>query len=160
MITDSREDPREDGMRVLFLEMDDSARSQMAAGLLRRLGGDRYEVYSAGPFPASSVSPEAVEAMRELGADISAQRPTSLRAYLGRDFDRVFAVCDGAAEPCPVFPGGTTCWPIENPADVGGAEEERLAAFRAARDQTRELLGETFGLEPVLAASPNPADRA
>ncbi len=133
-------------LRVLFLEMDDAARSQIAAGLLRHLGGDTYEAYSAGPLPAPSISSEAVEVMREIGLDISTQRPTSSYEYLGRGFDHVFAVCDGAAEPCPVFPGGTTCWSITNPAAIGGGKQERLSAFRAARDRIHELIREAFGV--------------
>lgn len=140
-------------VRVLFLEMDDAARSQIAAGLLRHLGGDTYDVYSAGPLPAPSVSSEAVEVMREIGLDISTQRPTSSYEYLGRGFDYVFAVCDGAAEPCPVFPGSTTCWPITNPAAIEGGKEERLSAFRAARDRIQQLVHETFGLAHASESS-------
>ncbi len=137
---------RGEQLRVLFLEMDDSSRSQMEAGLLRCLGGDAYDVYSAGPFPAPSVSPEAIEVMREIGVDISSQHPPSSYEYVGRDFDHVFAVCDGAAEPCPVFPGGTTCWPLTNPATTGGGKQERLSAFRASRDRIQQLVHEMFGL--------------
>ncbi len=137
---------RDDRIQVLFLEMDDAVRSQMAAGLLRHLGGDAYDVYSAGPFPAPWVSPEAVEVMREIGLDVSAQRPTSSYKYVGQVFDHVFAVCDGAAEPCPVFPGGTTCWPLTNPATTGGGKQERLSAFRASRDRIQRLVHETFCL--------------
>ena len=140
-------------VRVLFLCMDDSARSQMAAGLLRHVAGDRYEAHSAGPFPAAEVAPEAVAVMRELGIDISPQRPEGARAYLGQRFDRVFAVCNGRDEPCPVFPGGATCWPIPNPADATGSAEERLRAFRAARDQVVSLMRETFGVELPATAS-------
>lgn len=139
-------------VRVLFLCMDNSARSQMAAGLLRYLAGDRYEVHSAGPFPAAAVAPEAVAVMRELGIGIAAQRPEGTRDYLGQRFDRVFAVCDGRAEPCPVFPGGTTCWPIPNPAHSTGSAEQRLRAFRAARDHVVSLARETFGVELSTAA--------
>ncbi len=84
--------------------------------------------------------------MREIGVDISSQRPTSSYEYVGRDFDHVFAVCDGAAEPCPVFPGGTTCWPLTNPATTGGGKQERLSAFRASRDRIQQLVHEMFGL--------------
>ncbi len=144
---------RGEQLRVLFLEIDDAARSQMAAGLLRQLSGDAYHVYSAGPFPAPSVSSEAVEAMREIGLDISTQRPTSSYEYVGQVFDHVFAVCDGAAEPCPVFPGGTTCWPITNPATTGGSKQERLSAFRASRDRIQQLIHETFDLAHVSKPS-------
>ncbi len=83
--------------------------------------------------------------MREIGVDISSQHPPSSYEYVGRGFDHVFAVCDGAAEPCPVFPGGTTCWPITNPATVAGGKWERLSAFRAARDRINGLIREAFG---------------
>lgn len=148
-------------VRVLFLCMDNSSRSQMAEGLLRRLQGDRYYVRSAGPFPAS-VAPEAVEVMREIGVDISAQRSKSSYEYFGQEFERVFQICDQLAEPCPVFPGGgtRTCWPIRDPATGGGIRAERLAAYRTARDHIRDLVRETFGLDPSAGSSPTPPARS
>lgn len=130
--------------RVLFLEMDNSGRSHMAEAILRQLAGDRYEPHSAGPFPVT-VRPEAVDVMREIGVDISGQRSRSTREYLGQHFDAVYAVCDGDAEPCPAFPGGTTCWPIPNPHAV--SEDARMEAYRDVRESIRALVLETFGLD-------------
>ncbi len=134
----------ESRQRVLFLEMDNSARSQMAEGLLRHLAGDRYDAHSAGPFPVP-VRPEAVAVMREIGIDISTQGSKLTTGYLGQQFDAVFAVCDGDTEPCPVFPGGTTCWPIPNPAE-GVVSVDPLSAHRAARDVIYRLVREKFDL--------------
>ncbi|MDP9379806.1 MAG: arsenate reductase ArsC [Chloroflexota bacterium] len=137
-------------VRVLFLEMDNSGRSQMAQGLLQRFGGKRYEVYSAGAFP-TELAPEAVEVMREVGVDISMQRAKSSREYLGQHFDHVFQICDQSAEACPVFPGaGTrTCWPVPDPAAGSRSEGDTLARYREARDRVWELMRETFGDEPA-----------
>jgi arsenate reductase (thioredoxin) len=90
--------------RVLFLCTHNSARSQMAEGLLRLLAGDRFEVMSAGT-EATSVRPEAIQAMSELGVDISGQTSKTLERYLGEPFDYVVTVCDDANEACPFFPG-------------------------------------------------------
>ena len=131
---------------VLFLEGDDSARSRMARGWLSHLAGDCYEARTAGPFPASSARPEAVEAMREAGVEIPSGPGVHTRRYLGERFDRVYAICDQAAEPCPVFPGGAVCWPIPDPAAAGASPEERLDAYRRARDKVLDLVRETFGV--------------
>lgn len=121
--------------RVLILCTGNSARSQMAEGLLRQLGGDSHEVHSAGTQPVG-VNPLAVEAMREIGIDISAQRSKSVTEFAGRRFDTVITVCDNAAERCPVFPGAPRRihWSIADPGAAAGTREERLAAFRSARD--------------------------
>src|ERR687883_305138 len=89
--------------RVLFLCVHNSARSQMAEGLLRALGGGRFDVYSAGTV-ATFVRPEAVAVMRELGIDISDQESKTLDRYLGRTFDEAITVCDRDCEACPYFP--------------------------------------------------------
>jgi arsenate reductase (thioredoxin) len=125
-----------DKKSVLILCTGNSARSQMAEGLLRELGGGRFEVESAGTRP-SRVRPEAVEAMREAGVDIGAHRSKSVDEFAGREFDYVITVCDNARESCPVFPGKTrrVHQSFEDPAAVEGAWEERLAAFRRARDE-------------------------
>jgi arsenate reductase len=113
----------------------------MAEGLLRHIAGDRFEVFSAGTHP-SSVRPEAIAAMRELGIDISSHRSKSVDEFAGREFDYVVTVCDNARESCPVFPGTTERlhWSFPDPAAVNGGYEERLAAFRRIRDQIRERL--------------------
>ena len=132
--------------RVLILCTGNSARSQMAEGLLRELGGDRFEVFSAGTRPAG-VRPEAVEAMREVGVDISAHRSKSVDEFAGREFDYVVTVCDNARESCPVFPGKTqrVHWSFDDPAAAGGAWDERLAAFRRVRDEIGARLREWAG---------------
>ena len=122
--------------RVLILCTANSARSQMAEGLPRELGHGAVEVYSAGT-KAAGVSPLAIQAMAERGIDISAQRSKHLSEYLVQPFDTVITVCVDAAEACPVFPGRAERihWSIPDPAMVSGTKDERLAAFRQARDQ-------------------------
>ena len=124
--------------RVLILCTGNSARSQMAEGLFRHAVGNRYEVFSAGTKP-SLVRPEAIAVMREIGIDLSGHRSKSINEFIRQDLDLVVTVCDNAKESCPVFPGLTQRrhWPFEDPAAVGGSEEQRLAAFRSARDQIR-----------------------
>ena len=124
---------------VLFLCTHNSARSQMAEGLLRHLAGDRFESYSAGT-EATHVRPLAVRAMDEIGIDISGQESKTLNRYLGVPFDYVVTVCDEANEACPFFPGAKNRlhWSFEDPAQATGSEEERLAAFRRVRDEIRE----------------------
>jgi arsenate reductase (thioredoxin) len=113
----------------------------MAEGLLRHDGGERLFVESAGIEP-SFVRPEAIEAMRELGIDISAQRSKSIDAFLAQPFDYVITVCDHANESCPIFPKARRRihWSVEDPAAIGGSEQTRLNAFRAARDDLRARL--------------------
>src|SRR5580765_4663343 len=121
--------------RVLILCTGNSARSQMAEGLLRSFGGDRFEVLSAGTKP-SAVRPEAIAVMSELGIDISSQRSKHVREFDGQHFDYVITVCDNANESCPIFPDDTKRihWSFPDPAAVEGSEAERLAAFRGVRD--------------------------
>ena len=127
--------------RVLFLCTGNSARSQMAEGLLRHGGGDSFEVFSAGTKP-THVRPEAITVMRELRIDISGQRSKSVDEFTNQAFDYVITVCDNAKESCPIFPGRSNRihWSIEDPAAVEGSEEQRLAAFRRIRDELREGL--------------------
>ncbi len=121
--------------RILFLCTHNSARSQMAEGLLRALGGDHFEVASAGT-EQTRVRPEAITTMRELDIDISGQTSKTLERYLHQEWDEVITVCDSANESCPVFPGAKQRrhWSIADPSGVTGSDEERLAAFRCARD--------------------------
>jgi arsenate reductase (thioredoxin) len=132
--------------RVLILCTGNSARSQMAEGLLRASAGGRFEVHSAGTRP-SSVRPEAVEAMREVGVDISSHRSKSVDEFAGQLFDHVLTVCDNARENCPVFPGraARAHWSFDDPAAVEGDWETRLAAFRRVRDEIRARLSEWAG---------------
>ena len=134
---------------VLILCTGNSARSQMAEGLLKHDGGGRFEVESAGTHP-SSVRAEAVEAMREVGIDISGQRSKSVDEFAGREFDFVITVCDNAKENCPVFPSKTerVHWSFDDPAAAVGGDEERLAVFRRVRDEIRARLKEFASSSP------------
>lgn len=122
-------------LRVLFLCTHNSARSQMAEGLLRAAGGDRYEAFSAGTV-ASSVRPEAIAAMDEIGIDISDRHSKTLERYVAQEIDWLVTVCDQAREACPVLPGvrNQRHWSIEDPAGHG------IEAFRAARDELRSRI--------------------
>jgi arsenate reductase (thioredoxin) len=124
--------------RVLILCTGNSARSQMAEGLLRHDGGGSFEVFSAGTNP-TQVRSEAIAAMREAGIDISGHRSKSVDEFAGQAFDYVITVCDNAKESCPVFPARTKRihWSVEDPAAVEGSQYERLAAFRRIRDELR-----------------------
>lgn len=127
--------------RVLIVCTGNSARSQMAEGLLRREGGGLFEVYSAGTRP-TAVRPEAIAVMHEIGINISGHRSKSVDEFAGAKFDCVITVCDAANEACPVLPGGTNRlhWSFEDPAAVQGTFEERRAAFRAVRDQIHDRI--------------------
>jgi arsenate reductase len=127
--------------RVLILCTGNSARSQMAEGLLRHDSGERFEVESAGTNP-SQVRPEAVEVMREVGIDISGHRSKHVDEFAGQRFDYVITVCDNAKESCPIFPGSTTTIHrnFEDPAALHGTEQQRLALFRRVRDEVRQYL--------------------
>lgn len=122
--------------RVLFLCTANSARSQMAEGLLRQLAGDRFEVYSAGTNPVG-VNPISIEVMKELGIDISHHTSKSLDQFLTEPFDFIITVCDRAKESCPIFPGDAVRihWSFDDPAAVQGGEQERLRVFRHVRDE-------------------------
>lgn len=122
--------------RTLFICTHNSARSQMAEGLLRHLAGERFEVFSAGT-EATFVRPQAIEVMREIGVDISGQESKTLNQYLGQSFDCVITVCDNANEACPVFPGNgkRLHWSLPDPSAATGTQEEQLAVFRTVRDQ-------------------------
>ena len=127
--------------RVLILCTGNSARSQMAEGLLRHDAGERFEVESAGTKPGH-VRPEAIAAMEEIGIDITSHRSKHVDEFKDDSFDYVLTVCDNAQETCPIYPGQTyrIHHSFEDPAAVQGSEEERLAAFRRVRDQIREYL--------------------
>jgi arsenate reductase (thioredoxin) len=124
--------------RVLFLCTHNSARSQMAEGLLRHLASGRVEAHSAGT-EATAVRPLAIRAMAELGVDISGQTSKTLERYLGEPFDAVITVCDDANESCPVFPGARERlhWSLPDPSKATGSEGERLAVYRRVRDELR-----------------------
>ena len=127
--------------RVLILCTGNSARSQMAEGLLRSIAGDRFEVFSAGTHP-SIVRPEAIAALKEKGIDISSNRSKSVDEFAGQQFAYVITVCDNAKENCPVFPAQTNRihWSFDDPAAVEGDEETRLNEFRRVRDEIETKL--------------------
>jgi len=129
---------RREQRHVLFVCTHNSARSQMAEGLLRALGGDRFVAFSAGT-EATLVRPLAIRAMAELGIDIAGQESKTLDRYLGAPFDAVVTVCDAANEACPYFPGAARRlhWSFEDPSGARGSEEEQLATYRRVRDQIR-----------------------
>ncbi len=120
-----------------------SARSQMAEGLLRHIAGDRFEVVSAGTV-ASLVRPQAIAVMNEIGIDISNHRSKSLDEFLDTPFDYVITVCDNANESCPIFPGPARRihWSFNDPAAAVGTEEEIINEFRRVRGEIREKLEE------------------
>lgn len=134
--------------RVLFLCTGNSARSQMAEGLLRHFAGDRFEVFSAGTEP-KGLNPLSVEAMKELGVDISTHTSKKVADFLGQPMAYVVTVCDSAKQHCPVFPGAYKfwSWSFEDPADAEGSHEEKLAVFRRIRDQIAERIKQEFKLD-------------
>ena len=125
--------------RVLFLCTGNSARSQMAEGLLRHIAGDQFEVFSAGTRPAG-LNPNAVTAMAEIGIDIAGSRSKSADEFSGQQFEYVFTVCDNAKESCPIFPGGGTRLhqSFEDPA--AAPADRQLEVFRKVRDQIADRL--------------------
>lgn len=126
--------------RVLFLCTGNSARSQMAKGLVNHFLGDPWEAFSAGTHPAGYVHPLAVQAMAELGIDISGQRSKSVEEFRDQPFDVVLTLCDSAAQECPVWlgPGRAIHMGFPDPAQADGIVEDRLEAFRRVRDGIRE----------------------
>ena len=127
--------------RVLFLCTHNSARSQMAEGLLRHMAGGRFEVFSAGT-ERTRVQPLAIEAMRESGIDITGHRSKTLDELAGESFDFVITVCDRANESCPIFPGTSERlhWSFEDPTTATGSDEQKLRAFRTVRDAIQQRL--------------------
>lgn len=144
----SIEQPRK--RRVLILCTGNSARSQMAEGLLRSMAGDRFEVESAGTHP-STVNPLAIEAMNQVGIDITGHWSKSVAEFAGQDFDFVLTVCDRAAENCPVFPGKAERihYNFDDPAAVEGDRAVRLAAFCRMRDEIRDWLDDFSSAKTV-----------
>jgi len=123
--------------RILFLCTGNSARSQMSEAFLRKYGGDKFEVHSAGLDP-TVINPFTVKVLEEIGIDTSGQFAKSLDSYLGKvHFSYLITVCSKAEERCPIFPGmGTRIhWPFEDPAAFDGSDEEKMEKFREIRDQ-------------------------
>ncbi len=149
-------------LRVLFLCTHNSARSQMAEGMLRAWGGGAYEARSAGT-EATSVRPQAIAVMDELGIDVRSHASEHLGRYLGESFDWVITVCDDAREACPVFPGAKAQehWSFEDPSAATGSDAERLTVFRRVRDEIADRIREFLRRreEPVIS-SPSAASGA
>lgn len=118
-------------VRVLFLCTGNSARSIIGAALLRRMGGERFEVYSAGTRP-KGINPYTVRVLEEHQIGVEGERSKHVSEFEGQSFDYVITVCDSAAEECPIFPGAPERihWSLQDPAAVEGTDEERLDAFR------------------------------
>jgi arsenate reductase len=129
-------------IRVLFLSDSNSVRSQMAEGLLRSLGGDRYDVHSAGLDEPRPLHPLTLQVMAEANLDISGQRSKHLNDYLDTQFDYVITLCDRARVACPDFArdNETLHWHLDDPTDALGSDADKLAAFRHARDELRSRL--------------------
>jgi arsenate reductase len=135
--------------KVLFLCTGNSARSQMAEGLLRHLAGERFDIESAGTRE-SFVREQAIEVMSELGIDISSHRSKSLDEFLDKPFDIVITVCDNANQSCPTFPGRVERfhWSFDDPAEATGTEAEVLHTFRRVRDEIRSRIIELLERNP------------
>ena len=130
--------------KVLFLCTHNSARSQIAEGILNDSYGDRYQGYSAGVSP-TKVNPYVIETMAEIGIDISGNRSKSIEEFRGDNFNYVVTVCDGAREVCPFFPGEKIFHQaFEDPSQFKGSEEEILKKVRKVRDEIREWIKKTF----------------
>lgn len=126
-----------DKERVLFLCTGNSARSQMAEALLRKMAGDRFEVHSAGLDP-SVIHPMTIQVLQEIGIDASGQYAKPLTTYLGKvHFSYLITVCSKAEQRCPIFPGigQRLHWPFDDPAAFEGSEHDKLEFFRQVRDQ-------------------------
>jgi arsenate reductase len=148
-----------DPQRVIFVCTHNSARSQMAEGMLRAWGADRFIAFSAGT-EATRVRPEAIRVMDEIGIDISQQVSKTLDPFLGEAFHWLITVCDDAKEACPTIPGVAqqAHWSVEDPSAVDGDEETRLVAFRVARDELRDRI-HMFMLAAGREDLPRPAEQ-
>ena len=141
--------------RVLFLCTGNSCRSQMAEGFLRSLAGDRFDVLSAGTDPVP-VHPGAIEAMSEVGIDISTHHSKAVKDFLGQHFAYVITVCNRASERCPIFPGAVKRfeWNFPDPAAVTGPDSERRRAFQETRDQIADRIRDLLATEMSSVAGP------
>jgi arsenate reductase len=121
--------------RVLFLCTGNSARSQMAEAILRRLAGSKYDVFSAGTCP-KGIHPRTIEVLDEVGIDVRQQSSKNVLKFADQQFDYVITVCDRARQECPIFPGSVPIhWGFDDPAEVQGDSDRQLAAFRNVRDE-------------------------
>jgi arsenate reductase len=126
---------------ILILCTGNSCRSHLAEGILRRAGGDLFEVHSAGSKPAGYVHPLAIQVMNEIGIDISSHTSKHMSEFLSQRVDTVITVCGHVDQVCPVYPGQVHRyhWPFEDPARASGSDEEILAVFRRVRDEIRRV---------------------
>jgi arsenate reductase len=126
---------------VLILCTGNSCRSHLAEGILRQAAGDILDVQSAGSKPAGHVHPLAIQAMKEIGIDISKHRSKPLTEFLNQPVESVITVCGKADQVCPVFPGQMNRhhWPFDDPAHAQGSDEEKLNVFRQVRDEIRRV---------------------
>jgi arsenate reductase len=124
---------------VLILCTGNSCRSHLAEGILRAAAGDILDVVSAGSRPTGNVHPLAIQAMREIGIDISGHRSKHLDEFFAQQIETVITVCSEADQACPTFPGPVNRhhWPFDDPARATGTGEEKLAVFRRVRDEMR-----------------------
>ena len=124
---------------VLILCTGNSCRSHMAEGILRAAAGDTIEVQSAGSNPAGYVHPKAIEALKEIGIDISSHTSKHMNEFLDKKIDTVITVCGNADQACPMFPGQVNRyhWGFDDPAHAKGTEEEIMAEFRRVRDEIK-----------------------
>ena len=131
--------------KVLIICNHNSARSQIAEGLLKSLYGEYYDVYSAGSDP-TTVNPYAIKVLAEIGADISKNRSKSLKEFEGLEFDYVVTVCGGEGQACPFFSGGKTYLheSFEDPAEIDGTDQDKTDAFRKTRDEINVWIENTF----------------
>ena len=141
--------------KVLFICTANSARSQLAEGLLKALGSGRWEARSGGIF-SSYVHPLAIRVMEEIGIDISQQTSKSMDPFINKKFDYVITLCDHAAQFCPTFSGQNKRlhWPLEDPAAAIGTIEERLVVFRRIRDEIKRKIEELLKSEPSEIPDP------
>ena len=128
---------------ILVLCTGNSCRSHMAEGILQKALGDNFRVVSAGSNPAGYVHPLAIEALSEIGIDISANTSKHLDTFLEDDIETVITVCGNADQACPTFPGQMNRhhWPFDDPAHAEGSDEEKMAMFRRVRDEIQAVFG-------------------
>jgi arsenate reductase (thioredoxin) len=128
--------------RVLILCTGNSCRSQMAEGIWNALGDGRWLAFSAGSSPSGFVHPLAIEVMREVGIDISANRSKHIDDFANESFHLVVTVCDNAKEACPAFPGAkqTEHWPFDDPTGTTETGDDQRAVFRRVRDEITDAI--------------------
>jgi arsenate reductase len=136
---------KEEKKKILFICTHNSARSQLAEGLMNHFHGGRFEAFSAGT-EATFVKPFAIEAMKQIGIDITRNRSKTVEEFRGMKFDYVVTVCDSAKENCPFFPGAKAYihMGFQDPSDVEGTDEEKRSAFARTRDEIKQWVDHTF----------------